>query len=1173
MWPQDTDEESGYKHRTAKEIIRNRIGVSRGQKHLERQKKGFSVSSNTKKTLKKPVKKKPRRKSADDAAPLKKSDSLAFQKRKLAKLSFGSLPMPDSQAAIGTFSSQFLEFQEPSDPDLSKGIPLDSSAADLIPEIKNSVSLPERKTAEDPRASKTMRRSHSLDQASMNKLLSPDSDDPESVERKASQYYFGRRLHNFKLPKNLPSDNTLLQLPDQELNLYHMYGFKGDDPFCRNNLHVLWDNKSVIFNKSNVVVLHNLETSRQKFFKAHTREVTAIAPWPNKVKQLVASGQLADTELKGKNLILVWDSCTLQVLRRFENDCRSICSLQFSAEFKLVYGLGTDDDHQIKGYSLSKKTQKSKREKIGIVTSKSLVYGFVCKHSSQTNMDVLVVFGQKLLKYIEVHQDNKGALTYKSRTVRTTSGDARRERAFHGAVFLNGENESKYIAGGQTGHIYLCEKTQSISRVQAHQDPILALTVANDGFITCGAQGRVNFGTVKKSKIVVKCQARSLKNHESIRHHGATRAVTFNQKTQEIILGLKSNQLVTIPFEGGEPTVVAESHSGGINAVACHQREPWVATGSEDGTVRLWDYEERSSRPSQFHAEDKGHVKSLLFSPDGHFLVAGYDTPRVLFFHLDPFELAGECTFRLKSEATHVNALTITPDNSVLAVGFSNGSIRMCTIQEDDGNIYGLEWASAMKTTSAVLDLQFTLNFGFLRAFTKDYAINNFRVMALDRLLEPYTDPIDTDIHWFGKPLRAGWDVRGLYQPGFDGSYLLAVGKSQNGVLVAAGDRKGVLRIHNYPALVPEAHIGYKHHAGALTGVAFSKDDSYVFTISSDGALMQWEVLGEMTPAFTEVEVCAFTPAPAMDGHELSDYLSDMASGYQSGTELNSSDYLPVTGSNTKPSEVLPEPKQNLTLDEMITPSGAIRVEVEMLPDIQLSARSLAVSQSLVSHRKTLTMGQLQSNRMDDRYSGAIGTWDEFIGELQDNLKRGSEKQTLQQIAEKGRLKLSRYFESEINPLMLMSAQSDEVIEEEEIVLPSRPTFASDDSLDANETRLPEPTDERLPELVDKLHYIVGDTCEGRIEDHWVEGTIMMGKDGVYLFQTEDNKQELLTVADLRRPRIQFVLGEDCLGKVGKSWVQGKVTLELKGIYLFKYNQNCDALLEHHQLRRLLCRE
>jgi len=99
-------------------------------------------------------------------------------------------------------------------------------------------------------------------------------------------------------------------------------------------------------------------------------------------------------------------------------------------------------------------------------------------------------------------------------------------------------------------------------------------------------------------------------------------------------------------------------------------------------------------------------------------------------------------------------------------------------------------------------------------------------------------------VQWDGDPLVAGWDVVGLYQRGWDGTDLNDTALTSDSTLIASGDDFGTVRLHNYPAVDPEACRTYNGHAEFVVGLDFLADDSYLFTVGgADMSIFQWKLV------------------------------------------------------------------------------------------------------------------------------------------------------------------------------------------------------------------------------------------------------------------------------------------------------------------------------------------
>ena len=133
------------------------------------------------------------------------------------------------------------------------------------------------------------------------------------------------------------------------------------------------------------------------------------------------------------------------------------------------------------------------------------------------------------------------------------------------------------------------------------------------------------------------------------------------------------NLLVTWPSTGGKKPSAQSLFKGHTDAVRCLAFSPdcaLLASGSSDGTVRLWEV--ATGREGTLLRGHAGWVLALAFTPDGLALASGGNDQTVRLWDL----AAGreKAAYRRNCPASIVS-LAYSPDGQMVATGDSDGAI------------------------------------------------------------------------------------------------------------------------------------------------------------------------------------------------------------------------------------------------------------------------------------------------------------------------------------------------------------------------------------------------------------------------------------------------------------------------------------------------------------------
>ncbi|MEB3278071.1 MAG: caspase family protein [Lyngbya sp.] len=239
---------------------------------------------------------------------------------------------------------------------------------------------------------------------------------------------------------------------------------------------------------------------------------------------------------------------------------------------------------------------------------------------------------------------------------------------------------------------------------------------------------------------------------------------------------------------------ILRGHNGWVISTAVSRDGKYIATGSEDSTVRLWSIE------GELIHTFKGHqnwVNSVAFSPDGKYIVSGSADQTVKLWSKEGQLLK---TLPLKDR---VNSVSFSPGNDRIITGSSDGTIQL--------------WS-----TKGQLLKTFTGHQGSVRsvAFSSDgkYIVSG---------------GIDSTVRL--------WTVEGQLLQTFKGHkyWVLSVSFSPNGRYIISAGEDRTLRLWS----VENGLLATKEHEATVTSVSFSQDDEYIVSSSFDNSSRLWTIV------------------------------------------------------------------------------------------------------------------------------------------------------------------------------------------------------------------------------------------------------------------------------------------------------------------------------------------
>ena len=340
----------------------------------------------------------------------------------------------------------------------------------------------------------------------------------------------------------------------------------------------------------------------------------------------------------------------------------------------------------------------------------------------------------------------------------------------------------------RTVRLWDMETKRNITTLPRHGGSVVAVSFSPDNSIVASASedGKVNLWdlqsetatTLSGHKSAIWAMAFSPDGNLLASKHGPERAVHLWDTATGRKIATLSGQ--TLP----------------VLAISISPDAATLASGSQDGTVLLWDLETRNTITTLVHSH---MVTSVSFSPDGGILASGDVTGGVFLWDVK----TGEEIATLSGLGDVVTSLSFSPDGTTLAAGSNNGDIRL--------------WDMATGTAAASLP-------GHSR-----------RVFALSFSPDGETLFSGSGTH------RITWDVvteTPLAIALEDWIDIMAF--SPDGTLFATGTQDNLVKLWDMETGTTIAPLeGHAHH---VINVLFSPDGRTLASGSHDGTILLWDV-------------------------------------------------------------------------------------------------------------------------------------------------------------------------------------------------------------------------------------------------------------------------------------------------------------------------------------------
>ena len=240
-----------------------------------------------------------------------------------------------------------------------------------------------------------------------------------------------------------------------------------------------------------------------------------------------------------------------------------------------------------------------------------------------------------------------------------------------------------------------------------------------------------------------------------------------------------------------------QTHNGGFRCLAVSNDEKFIVTGSEDATVRVWDFFER--KQIFCFAQHKADVNCVAISKDSSFVVSGSEDRSLVLW-----DLKNACARNVfRGHSGSVESVGLCMDDKIMISGCYNYELMMWNLE----------------------------NFECIINVRTKWAVYSFMIISTE---EFYTGT---------KNLLEKWDIKSckisLSIPAHN-LEINSISKTSTNTYLITGSSDKTVKIWDSSNL--QLHSTLSGHSASVNSVCVSPDDSQVISSSSDNTIIIWSL-------------------------------------------------------------------------------------------------------------------------------------------------------------------------------------------------------------------------------------------------------------------------------------------------------------------------------------------
>jgi WD40 repeat protein len=174
---------------------------------------------------------------------------------------------------------------------------------------------------------------------------------------------------------------------------------------------------------------------------------------------------------------------------------------------------------------------------------------------------------------------------------------------------------------------------------------------------------------------LVQAQSDNIKWEKFYGHRDIVNSTAFSPDGRCIISGSDDGTVKVWDSVSGQCIHSLNEHNSSVTSVAFSPDGKHIVSGSHDHTVKLWD--SQSGHCIHSLSEHSSRVTSVAFSPDGKHIVSGSRDSTVKLWNSQ----SGQCLRTLDKHAGGINSVALSPDGKHIVSGANDGTIKLWNSQ------------------------------------------------------------------------------------------------------------------------------------------------------------------------------------------------------------------------------------------------------------------------------------------------------------------------------------------------------------------------------------------------------------------------------------------------------------------------------------------------------------